>query len=357
MKATVLSARALSPEARARWAALQEAHERFSSPFYRPEYTRAVAAVRDDIFVAELEADGTPVGFFPFQRSKHGLGFPPGGGRTNYDGPIIDPAADWDPRELVRSSGLRAYRFRSAPALPPLSMLAGVSRDESSTLALEDGFDAYRAALKAAGSKVVSKTEAQARRLARNVGEVSFETELTDPELLRLLLRWKSAQWRRSGEIDRFEIPANVALTEHVHRLREPSFRGVLSGLRAGREFVALTLVLQTRRTWHGWLIGYDRRFQTYSPGMILLLRLIEDATAREVRLFDLGPGDVGFKSRLRSGVVPLLEGQIIASPLVGSALGLRSWLGGASGRAPLPRPMRRVLQRAHLVTGGSARL
>ena len=37
------------------------------NPFFRPEFTQAVAAVRDDVEVAVLEIQQQPVGFFPYQ--------------------------------------------------------------------------------------------------------------------------------------------------------------------------------------------------------------------------------------------------------------------------------------------------
>ena len=58
MKVDVVTARELLPELVARWVELQAADARFVSPYFRPEFTQAVAAARDDVFVGVLSEGG-----------------------------------------------------------------------------------------------------------------------------------------------------------------------------------------------------------------------------------------------------------------------------------------------------------
>src|SRR5687768_15385075 len=59
-----------------RWRALQRENPGLQSPYFRPEFTQAVARVRDDVEVAVFEDQGKAVGFLPFQRCQLNMGKP-----------------------------------------------------------------------------------------------------------------------------------------------------------------------------------------------------------------------------------------------------------------------------------------
>lgn len=111
MAVTVQNARALSPEQVRRWSQLQLADRSLASAFFRPEFTQAVASVREDAFVAVLEETDRIVGFFPFHRDALGVGKPIGGRLSDYHGVIAEAGAQWDAESLVRQCGLRAWDF------------------------------------------------------------------------------------------------------------------------------------------------------------------------------------------------------------------------------------------------------
>ena len=73
----------LKPAEIALWDRLQREQTDFESPYFRPEFTQAVAGVRDDVEVAVIEEDGRPAGFrrlpLPrdFEQSAPNLRFEP----------------------------------------------------------------------------------------------------------------------------------------------------------------------------------------------------------------------------------------------------------------------------------------
>ena len=71
------------------WRELQQASGVYESPYFRPEFSQAVAAVRSDAEVAVLTENGRTVGFFPFQRGPLNLGKPIGGKLSDYHGPLV----------------------------------------------------------------------------------------------------------------------------------------------------------------------------------------------------------------------------------------------------------------------------
>ena len=72
----VVDAAAMSPALVEAWARVQESEPALASPFLRPEFTLAVAALRSDVRVGVMELDGSPVGFLPFVRRLGGVGAP-----------------------------------------------------------------------------------------------------------------------------------------------------------------------------------------------------------------------------------------------------------------------------------------
>jgi hypothetical protein len=62
MKVDVVPAKELSEELAGLWATIQVNNPVLFSPFFRPEFTRAVGEVRDDTFVAVID---NGIAFFP----------------------------------------------------------------------------------------------------------------------------------------------------------------------------------------------------------------------------------------------------------------------------------------------------
>ena len=102
---------ALTPEHLAAWADIQRADAALDSPYFRPEFTQAVAAVRGDVEVGVLEEGGEPVGFFPFQRGRRNVARPVGGMMSDFHGVVVRQGVAWDPRQLLRGCGLSAWHF------------------------------------------------------------------------------------------------------------------------------------------------------------------------------------------------------------------------------------------------------
>jgi CelD/BcsL family acetyltransferase involved in cellulose biosynthesis len=163
---------------------------------------------------------------------------------------------------------------------------------------------------------------------------------------------WKSDQYVRTGHVDQFAIPWNVALIEHIHRTAGPDFGGMLSVLRAGDRVAALAFGMRSRDTWHYWFPTYDRELAPYSPGVILLLRITQEAARRGMRVVDLGKDDAVYKRRFRTGVIDVAEGQVVPSPAIAALVRARSGCVALARRTPLAGPLR-AAKRQLLVRAG----
>jgi CelD/BcsL family acetyltransferase involved in cellulose biosynthesis len=327
------------------WAAVQESLPDLASPFFRPEFAAACAGARSDGRLLILEDGGRPVGFFPFQSGPMRTARPIGGAVSDYQGVVAPPDLEWSPVDLLRAARVRAWVFdhllasqrRFAPFCSRL--------DRSLTVDLNGGYDAYAAASRQSGSKHIQKIEAMVRKLEREVGELRFQVHTTDPAVLRAVFDWKSAQLRASGKPDLFAHSWSRALLERIAATSSAPFSGVLSTLYAGSTLIAAHLGMRSRTVWHYWFPVYSEEHSRYSPGMVLLLRIVQAAPGLGLRLVDMGKGESFYKERFANGSIAVGEGRVEAPSILNAGRRLlqrAEALGkGRPLAAPLTFPMR----------------
>jgi CelD/BcsL family acetyltransferase involved in cellulose biosynthesis len=342
----LISVNELDATLTAAWNSIQQRHGCFESPYFCPQFTQTVASVRDDVRVVVIENDGRPVGFFPHQRARWGRGAPVGGPLSDYHGVIAEPGSAWTVHELMRAARLAVWGFdhlvdASAKFDPYVTAHA-----TSPQIDLSGGFEQYLQKLGDPPSDFVRK----ARKLAREVGELSFTPHQVDGGALESLLAWKSEQYRRTGAADAFGVRWTGELLRRLMNLQGAEFAGVCSVLRAGDRVVAVHAGMRSVRVLHWWFPTYDPAFARYSPGIILLLRVAEALAAAGVRSVDLGKGDAQYKRSLMTGAAELREGFVELPSLLAKARSLRrvaeahAGRGGVAATLYLPlRVIRRV--------------
>jgi len=340
----------LAPAEWALWLDIQERSGVYESSYFRPEFVRAVAAVRDDVEVAVLSQDGQTVGFFPFQRGSLNLGKPVGGKLSDYHGPLLRQTATLDPVELLRGCRLASWDFdhlvTATPAFAPYVSI----HDHSPCLDLAEGFATYAQQRRAAGSDAVHKQGQKTRKLAREVGRLEFTADADDDEAFALLKTWKSAQYVRTGLADVFSFPWTIELIARLREQRTADFAAPLTVLRAGDKVAAVALSLRSRGVLHHWFTAYNPELSSYSPGVALLVQLAEQSAGLGIRKIDLGRGDERYKWSLASSSIEVGEGTV-ACPALGTWLRAgwrrsRDWLASSSlkNTTRLLRPLREWL-------------
>jgi CelD/BcsL family acetyltransferase involved in cellulose biosynthesis len=323
------------------WLHLQEQTGVYESPYFRPEFTQAVAAVRDDVEIAVLVENRQTVGFFPFQRGKLGLGKPVGGKLSDYHGPLIRQDAELDPQTLLAECRLASFDFDHFRAAGNGFDAFITVRDKSPQMDLAEGFDEYVRLRRTAGSDTVHRQAQKTRKLAREVGPLEFVLDANDEEAYDLLRAWKSTQLQRTGLTDIFAFPWTLELLGKLREHRGQQFSAPLSVLRAGNQVAAVCLSLRSRGVLHSWFTAYNPDLHNYSPGLSLFLRLAEEATSVGIRKIDLGRGEERYKWSLASGSVEVCEGSVtsrsFATLLRASWRQTRDWVSKSQlGRAGL---------------------
>ncbi len=313
MKVTIIPAEQLTPDLIRIWTEIQQADPALESPYYRPEFVRAVAEAKGKgkAEVAVLEENGAAAGFFPFERGHGGAGRPVGWPMCDYQGVIARPGFVPDIAEVVRACGLSAWDFDHIPVAQVAFAPHARGAARSPYLDLSAGFDAYVSERNKSGTDAIRQTQRKARKLEREVGPLRFEYQTADPSVFRTLLEWKRAQYSRTGAVDLFALGWPVKLLELVLAATGEEFSGVLSALYVGDQLKAIDLSLRSHGVVHSWFPAYDLELRKYSPGMIHLLEVAKASAARGVRRFDLGRGEEEYKLSVMSGSVPLAEGSV----------------------------------------------
>jgi CelD/BcsL family acetyltransferase involved in cellulose biosynthesis len=337
MKITIVRPLDLGAAELQRWRTLQQTDPALGNPFLAPEFTVGVGRLRADVRVAVVEDGADVVAFFPHERTALGVGHPVGFGLTDLQGIIAPPDLRLDARALLKACRLSVWDFDHLLAhQPTFAPYHTVERSEP-VIDLSGGFDAYADEAGHASRKGHKTVRYKERKLGRDVGEVRYVFGSTEPDALRLLMRWKSGQYRRTGRTDRFARPWIVRLVEHFH---QTGF-GLLNILYAGDQPVAANFDLRYRTTVAGWFTAYDTSFAQYSPGMIGNLWLARACAENGITEIAMGRGGKRFKEQLKSREIRIAEGRV-ARPSAGAGL---HWL----RTAPLNRARNAALDHPRL--------
>jgi CelD/BcsL family acetyltransferase involved in cellulose biosynthesis len=303
---------------------MQRATGSLANPFLCPEFAIAVDRCRPETRLAVLTDGPAIAGFFPFQRRRFGVGVPIAAGLTDCQGLIHVPGLDWEPRRLLSACKLTEWQFDHLVTgqLPFQRYVSAVV--PSPVIDLTDGFAAYREKLRVKSPRFDRDVARKARNLKREAGELGFVVDSDDPSALRLLMKWKSDQYRRNGWVDVFARSWIVDLVNCLFSMRSDRFAGLLSVLYAGGTPVAAHFGIRSGHILAHWFPAYDIRLGKQSPGLIQHLRMAEETTTLGIGIIDMGTGAERYKRTLKSYDLFVAEGVVTRGPLAAGAHRIR---------------------------------
>lgn len=352
MNVSVISAKRLSDEHVSAWSCLQRSDPTLQSPFLRPEYTIAVAAVRDDVDVAIVEDNGEVVGFLPFQRTRRNVGRPVGGSMTDCQAFVVRADYEWDAKELIRGCGLKAWDYNNLLASQRPFHCCHFGTGSSVYMDLSDGFETYRRQRRKSGSHRLKKIRKLTNQLGREVGPVRFESHTSDPKVLELLIEWKSDQYLRTKEVDIFSYDWTRSLLATLAAQPSQYLQGMVSALYAGDELVAIEMGLRSYDVLHEWVAAYNVEFAKYSAGNIIMVELAKTAESLGISRIDMGRARQAYKESFTSGSYDLATGSVGTSRLRQVSLKSAYRTQEMLRTSVLQAPARRVWQCARTLRG-----
>jgi CelD/BcsL family acetyltransferase involved in cellulose biosynthesis len=322
------------------WSRIQRNSAALKHPMLSAAFVQAVARHRSDVEVGVIRSESEVVGFFPFQRERGGTGRPVGHRINDVQGPILAEDIGLGAGWLLRECGLSTWHFDHLIPIPGFEQGHFVLQD-APYIDLSDGLDAYLAGV--ADRARWKSHERNEQRLARDVGPVRFEFHSTDDDAFRSLIAWKSEQFHRHGRRCVFDWPWVRDILDELRDADDPACAGTLSVLHAGDELAAVHFGVRSREVLHWWITTYNQDLSKYSPGMLLLARVIEEAPSRGLDRIDLGKGAEPYKVKLQSGAVPLASGALCRSGWSRMIQRTRYTLQSRLEASPLGAPARRL--------------
>lgn len=314
MDVTLVPGNQLTDEQIGLWTNFIETNSTLSSPFFRPEFTLAVAAERHDIEVAILKEAGEIQGFFPFQRRWKRLGLPVGEPLSDFQG-IIGPAdLACDPRQIIRDCGLAAWMFNHLLTEQVHFQPYHETVSPSLFIDLSEGFDSYEEERRRKGAKFFRQLRRKRRQVTKEIGAVRFEFHTTDKNVFATLLRWKASQYIRTKHSNVLAFDWIVNVLRRIWNQKAEGFAGKLSALYFGDRLAAVEFDMRSRTVLHRWFPAYDSNLARYSPGTMCALGVIENAHQHGIRRIDLGKGIESHKRQWTSKSIDVVEGTVTSS-------------------------------------------
>ena len=317
MKYQVIAADQLTEQHVDAWSRIQQADPALASAYFTPEFTLAVGAVRDRAEVAVMEEDGLPVGFLPYHRGKANVAEQIADTLTDFQGAIVREGVRWDLKALFRACGISAMYWDHVAPGQKAFLPHRWSEAPSPYMDVEGGFEAYRKNRNRPGSDKIKQALRKMRKLEREQGPLRLEACSSDPKVFETLIEWKRAQYVRTNTRDVFSCCWTVELLRRIGQLRGEALCGMLSALYVGDRLAAVHMGMMSRGVMHWWFPAYDVGLSRYSPGMIQLIRMVQEAPELGINRIDLGKGSEQFKTQFMTGSTPVAEGGLDLRPIV----------------------------------------
>ncbi|MCA9245774.1 MAG: GNAT family N-acetyltransferase [Planctomycetales bacterium] len=325
------------------WRDLVSANPELASPYFQPEFTQAIAALRDDVEVALVRDSGVIVAILPFQRAAGSIGRPVGGPLSDFQGVIAAPGYEVDPLALIRACHLSRWEFDHLLATQKEFSACQIAAAPSPYLDVRGGFDAYLARRTNPANDELKQAERRRRKIERERGSLRFHWQSHDKAILETLFQWKSQQYQATQLTDVFSFDWTRALLKRLLRGDHAPVTGLLSTLHAGEQLIAVHYAMCAGGVLHSWFPAYDPTFSKYSPGMLLFVEILRATETHGIEHVDLGKGDEPYKLRLMTGQFEVSEGAVTRSPVARmlrrQCRAAKQWVKNSKFRPTVERP------------------
>ena len=189
---------------------------------------------------------------------------------------------------------------------------------------LSAGADAYFSAQRSQFKDHFKKTARRLRAAERDFGPA--RVEIGDPcgSAFDQLVAWKRQQYRDTAKLDVMGIDWVMNVLDHLQQSSENRFGGLTAALWFGDRLAAVEFGIQADGVYHSWFPAYDPELAKYSPGLLLMHGIFEQAQDMGLNRVDLGRGGQHYKKYYASYEVPLDQGRVLTSGF--AALAIYGW-------------------------------
>ncbi len=345
MRIHVIPPKEIDDQLRNRWREIQNGNPSLLNPFFSVEFTETAAAVYENVFIAIVENEYGVQAFFPFQKKSTNVGQPVGGVLSDYQGIIASKDFAFDPKALLKGSRLKIWDFdhllQDQKQFQPYIR----TNHESPLINLKDGYQVYFEQRRAAGTKHLVNINRKARKLEREHGDLRLELYSRNLSDFECLKQWKREQYNRTNVEDIMSWKSTNELLERILFLESKSLSGIFSILWCNEDIVAAHFGMHSTEVCHWWFPSYNTKYNSYSPGGILLLKLSEELAEAGVSQIDLGKGKAAYKLAFANESVPIVRGSVTLPSAVGTFRKIRYSLKNIIRKSVVLHPALKVYQ------------
>lgn len=145
------------------------------------------------------------------------------------------------------------------------------------------------------------------------LGPVEFkiiEVEDVDYELyFNKLIEFKRFRYKYTGVKDIFENELNIEFYKNIRfRMNEDSSKTHLSILKLNDELIAAHWGVMDKNVFYYILPAYNHKYENYSPGRLLMERLINSSIQNKLDFFDFTHGEESYKKKWSDISIELFE-------------------------------------------------
>lgn len=295
------------PDLSLSWLEMRRENPDLASPYFHPKFTGIVdnASPRSVEIAVIREKDGIAA-MLPFHRLQNGTGVPVGHFLSDYHGLICRPGFKCDLRKLVKTCGLSIFDFDHA--LTSQSSFTPFTRwvESSPQIDLSKGADLYLRT-----QSVVKSKQITIRQIERKLGALRFVSHSTDQDAWNKFISWKSDQYDRTNVPNVFNNGWVPKVLREVRDTQDKHFSGMFSLLYAGQHLIAAHFGMRSGPLLHFWFPAYDPTIPAFSPGLLLLIKLIEAAPSLGITKIDMGKGSSEWKRRFMNAACNVASGSV----------------------------------------------
>ena len=312
------------------WEWMVRCNPSLNSPFFRPEFTLAVARTRPDVRVIVVEFQGVPFAFLPFQIATNGEHVAVGATLNDFQGVISTAEAGFSVDEILRCAGVRRLYCPKLMDEQQRFDSFAIAENVSPFVDLSNGYGEWENDLRKRGVRLLKRLARKESKLIGDCGAVHFDYHTASTDVLQKLIGWKSDQYRRTHEDDPFAVTWTNELLHGLLALpRKSELQPVLSAMYAGKTLVAAHYCLAAPGVCHSWIAAYNPEYARYSPGKLMLRRLLYETPERDINRFDFGAGDEPYKYSFANNAVNVRRVIVDRNPL-------RRWFRSNTHRAKM---------------------
>jgi len=272
------------------WHELQASNPKLYSPYFHPDYTKAVSRLRNDIKIAVLERDNVVIAILPFQGHRHVQ--PVGAPMTDYHGVICRPGFEYSIKDILKPHHIGVYSF---DALISEKSIKTAKTAKSAVIEFPNGSNAWLSAQGSAFTKHQKETRRRLRKASSEIGTPRFIPLSQNLDEFDKLIEWKTTQYANNKLYNVLGVEWTLNLLKSLLKTSE-TLRLDMHALYFGDALAAVDTGLSDGTTYHRWIVSYSPKFHTYAPGTQILNHIISASDALGYKRIDHGVGTESFK-------------------------------------------------------------